>query len=128
MWPATGAFFTSYTMPYDAVGGIDYDTTTNLLWTADSSGTLRATNPNTGATISSISPGPQLGIGFVGGRLFTGVGGTITERNKTTGAVINSFNSVSSQSIGALAGVPEPSALALLALLAPATSLRRRRR
>ena len=63
---------------------------------------------------------------MVGGRLFTGNGAVIIERNKTTGAQINSFPSAGNDTLGALAGaVPEPTSLTLLGLLAPA-ALRRR--
>jgi len=128
--PTTGVVFTSYAIPYDALGGIDFDNTTNQLWTSDSAGVIRATNPNTGATISSFPTGVvQHGIGLVDGRLFTVAGGaaTIVERNKTTGATINSFATPNNLAAGALAGIPAPSAVALLSLFAPATSLSRRR-
>jgi hypothetical protein len=127
--PATGNVFTSYLTPYDLVGGMDFDPATNRLWTSDITGVVYSTNPETGAVISSLpTTGGAFGIGLVDGRLFTGIGSIIVERDKTTGAVINSFSSASGANLAALAGVPEPATPALLALLVPALTCRRPRR
>jgi hypothetical protein len=124
----TGDVFTSYLTSYDLIGGMDFDTTTNRLWTSDINGVVYSTTPETGVVISSLpTTGGAFGMGLVEGRLFTGFGGTILERDKTTGAVINSFNSPGFENLAALAGIPEPAAVALLALGGLLVPRRRRR-
>jgi hypothetical protein len=128
--PTTGAQFTSYLMSFDAVGGIDFDPTTNLLWVTSSDANIRTLNPNTGAVVNTINIAQEpFGVGIVDGRLFTGSGTTISERNKTTGAVTNSFSSVGASGIGALAGItPEPGTVGMIAVLAAPAALSRRRK
>jgi hypothetical protein len=99
--PTTGAQFNNLLLPFDAIGGIDFNHVTGQLYVSDQVGDIRRLNPNTAALLGSFSTGAfQYGIGLVGGRLFTTNGASISERSSL---------------IGALAGgpVPEPGSILL---------------
>jgi hypothetical protein len=130
--PLSGSPFTSYLVGFDAAGGMDYDTARGSLFVADTAGTIREINPNSGALLNTFATGAfQTGLGFVGGRLFTSAqfGTTIEERDPLTGAILNSFSSPGGFA-GGLAGspVPEPAVFALIGVSLAALITTRRHR
>ena len=102
----TGAVFTSYTVGFDAIGGIDFDSATNSLFVSDPVGVVRRLNPTTGAVLGSISTGTfQYGLGILDGRLFTSTSdGIITRARSRHGAILGSYTSPGGYA-SALAGV-----------------------
>ena len=120
--PLTGMEMSSYIVPFDAVGGLDYSPVRDSIYvSAGQANRIYEINPNTGAILNSFSVEvtPMLtGIGLIGERLFTAQRNNsptnfIIERDPVTGAALNSFVSDGGFA-SALAGdpnVPEPPSL-----------------
>jgi hypothetical protein len=126
--PISGELHTTLTLDFDFGGALDFNTATGTLYVGGPAGVVNEVDPTTGAVLNSFDAGArQWGLGFVGGRLFTGEvervsptdPATIEERDPRTGAVLRSFPSpLSFGSISGLAAldgtpVPEPTTQAM---------------
>ena len=135
--PLTGSLFSSYVSTLDLVGGMDFHAGRNSLFVSGDDNMVFELEPSTGTLLNSFSAAIpsssiQVGVGIVGGRLFTAPQFQleISERDPATGAVLNSIPSPGGPA-SALAGayVPEPSSASLAvmsAFAALAFSSRRR--
>lgn len=122
--PLTGSLFSSYASTLDLLGGMDFHAGRNSLFVSGNNNMVFELEPSTGTLLNSFSAGIpsssfQVGVGIVGGRLFTASQSQqeISERDPTTGAILNSIASPGGP-VSALAGayVPEPSSASLVVI------------